>query len=101
MECCLFQLRLLEGLNVGEVFSCLKGAFALASWAASPCKIGFDSINMLFPATAFPFKLIDSESQNHPLWLWCTPCVYGSNGGCYRGCCSCHVFKSRQLSGCM
>lgn len=42
----LFQLGCFKGLDMGKVFS----AFVLAEWASCPEKIGFDGVNILFPA---------------------------------------------------
>ena len=69
VECFLIDLGRLKGLNMGKVFSCLVFASVFALWMSRLQKIGFYSVNILFPVMTVPFKLIYSKSKDHPFWL--------------------------------
>jgi hypothetical protein len=62
MECRLVYFERLKGLDMGKVLSCRPVAFVLADWVTSPREVGFDGVNMLFPATSFPFEFMHFKS---------------------------------------
>ncbi len=53
----LLQLRGLEGLNVGKMFSCPTWTFAIfACWTSCPSQVGLYGINVFFPAVTLTLK---------------------------------------------
>lgn len=49
--------------------SCLEFALVFARWTSCPCKVGFYSVNVLFPIMAFALEFIHSKSEDYPFWL--------------------------------
>lgn len=61
VESSLSNFRILKRLNVREMSSCLIVTLVFIRWPSCPYEIGFDRVDILFPAATLSFEVVHAE----------------------------------------